>query len=77
VACLVLPVAAVAVDLPAVSGESVPFGVGESRKTLRMRDGKEVPQVGLRVSENKLDRPIRSAILKSVIDRGYSPLTHT
>jgi hypothetical protein len=55
VAGLVLPSAAVAVDVPAVSGESVPFGVGESRKTLRLRDGKEVPQVGLRVSENKLE----------------------
>jgi len=55
VASLASPGSAFAVDVPAVSGESVPFGIGESRKTLRLRNGKEVSQVGVRVSENKLE----------------------
>ena len=54
-ASMALPGSAFAVDVPAISGESVPFGVGESRKTLRLRNGKEVSQVGVRVSENKLE----------------------
>ena len=54
-AVLMVPTQAIAVDVPPLSGESVPFGVGESRKSLRLRDGKEVSQVGVRVSDNKLE----------------------
>jgi hypothetical protein len=54
-AALIAPTQAIAVDVPPLSGESVPFGVGESRKSLRLRDGKEVSQVGVRVSANKLE----------------------
>lgn len=49
----VLPVAAGAVDVPPVTDESVFLGVCESRETLRLRNGEEVPQAGLRVSDNK------------------------
>jgi hypothetical protein len=55
VAGLLLPVVTWAVDVPPVTGESVSVGVGESRKTLRLRNGKESPQTGVRVGKNKLE----------------------
>jgi hypothetical protein len=50
-----LPGAAMAVDVAAVTGESVPIAVGETRKVQIIRNGEEMWRMALRLSENQLD----------------------
>jgi len=52
---LSLPAAALATEVPAVSGESTPLSVGETRRSLRLRNGDQVPQTGKRLDQNTLE----------------------
>lgn len=54
-AALLVPLAATAVEVAPVSGESTPLKVGEVRQTLRLRNGREVPQTGRRLDHNTLE----------------------
>jgi hypothetical protein len=70
---LLLPVAAVAVEVPPVSGETVTVAVGESRKTLRLLNGEEVEQTAVRVSKNKLEMTRGDCVWSRQIDDIYGP----
>lgn len=47
--------AVLALDVPAVSGEPTSLKVGETRKTLRLRDGKKVAQTGHRIDQDVVE----------------------
>ena len=49
-----IPMSSHAVDVPEVSGSPFPQP-GEERKSLRLRDGKEVPQVGRLIDDSTLE----------------------
>lgn len=55
VGVLCTPMGAVAVDVPAVSGEPTPLQVGESRTSLRLEDGKEVKRTSTRIDERTVE----------------------
>jgi len=52
---LLLPISANAVEVAPVSGESTPLKVGETRTSVRLRDGKPVEQTGKRIDRDTLE----------------------